>query len=418
MKTTVAPAPHLRRVGWIITIASLVAIAFATLAPEPPGPVVSHFCLACGSFGTVDAMLNIVLFVPLGIGLALSAVPGKRALLAVIPGRDSTLGDVLTNTVGGALGFAIAAHARLLLQPPPRIATNLVAGWAVVWLTIQAISSYGFAVTLPHTQYFGQIARTLGNFGVFPGHVLSAGVDGVHLPDTAIGDSRAVEQLLRDGATVTAQVISAEPPREIAPIVRLADSRKREIVLLAQERDGLVFGVRTGAAALRVRPPLFSLRGAFPSHESSGSLLMDTVTVSGQYAGNAVTLQADRRLQSREHRIQLSSSLGWTLWLPFRWFIEGTRTEQAVGWLWLGFLTIPLGYWSIRGRDWSAPQRVGWREATFLVSLITFMGGGLTLFPHLFGLPGGPSGDWAATFVGFFAGYALGAQNTQVSMSA
>src|ERR1700716_4152161 len=117
MKTTVAPTPHLRRVGWIITIASAVVIAFATLLPEPPGPVVSHFCLVCGSFGTVDAMLNIVLFVPLGIGLGLTGVPGKRALLAicalsalietaqffVMSGRDSTLGDVLTNTAGGAL---------------------------------------------------------------------------------------------------------------------------------------------------------------------------------------------------------------------------------------------------------------------------------------------------------------------------
>src|SRR6478672_4733448 len=116
---SVALAPHLRRAGVPITLASLLAICLATLWPQPPAPVDSHFCVICGSFGTVDALLNVLLFVPLGIGLSLLEWSERRAVLAmcalsiaieaaqffVIPGRDSTLGDVLTNTFGGAMGF-------------------------------------------------------------------------------------------------------------------------------------------------------------------------------------------------------------------------------------------------------------------------------------------------------------------------
>ena len=84
MKITVAPTPHVRRVGLVITIASLVAIAFATLLPEPATAAHgSHFCLVCGSLGGVNAILNVFLFVPLGIGLALFGIPGKRTLLAM-----------------------------------------------------------------------------------------------------------------------------------------------------------------------------------------------------------------------------------------------------------------------------------------------------------------------------------------------
>src|SRR3954469_19639810 len=163
MKMTVAPAPHLRTAGFVITMVSLAAIGLATLLPASGAASGSHFCLVCGSFGGVDAVLNVLLFVPLGIGLALSGLPAKRALLAmcalsalietaqllVIPGRDSTIGDLLTNALGGALGFAMARYPEDWLRPTPRIARNLLVAWAAIWLTIQIISNFGLAVSLP-----------------------------------------------------------------------------------------------------------------------------------------------------------------------------------------------------------------------------------------------------------------------------
>src|SRR6476469_6153260 len=102
MKESVALTPHLRGWGWAITVAGLLAIGTATLLPEPgqaPGP---HFCLFCGTYGGVDATLNLALFAPLGAGLALLGLRSRRGILGmlalsasielaqllIIPGRD------------------------------------------------------------------------------------------------------------------------------------------------------------------------------------------------------------------------------------------------------------------------------------------------------------------------------------------
>src|SRR5882672_10560265 len=156
MQGSVASTPHLRRFGNVVTIGGVAAILFATLFPEPSQALSSHLCVVCGTLGGVDAILNILLFIPLGLGLALSGIHWSQALLIVcalsltvettqfffVTGRDASLGDVLTNTIGGALGFAVAWNAKIWLRPAPRTAATLGFGWCAVWLTIQAIASF------------------------------------------------------------------------------------------------------------------------------------------------------------------------------------------------------------------------------------------------------------------------------------
>jgi VanZ family protein len=412
----------------LITIASLAAVGFATLLPEPAAASGSHFCLVCGSLGGVNAVLNVFLFVPLGIGLALSGLPAKRALLAMcalstlieatqflaIPGRYSTIGDVLTNTLGGALGFAIGRYAELWLQPPPPIARNLAVGWATIWLAIQVISNFGFALSLPDSQYYGQIARVLGNFAVFPGLVLTASIDDVQIPNTRVADSRKVQWLLLHGATVGTTVVPAEPTREIAPIIRVADAKKKEIVLLAQNGEHLIFGVHTGAAVLRLRPPLFALPEAFPTAVSSLALAADTLRLSGRYIARGVRMNAQNRSATHDRGIPLTASLGWTLWLPFQWFIEGTRSELVVSWIWFACLVIPLGYWSLRTIDSSRPQGILRHWVPVLLAGVAFLCAGLVLVPHAFGLSAAPLRDWLATLAGALVGCGLGALMTNI----
>jgi hypothetical protein len=429
MKRTVAPAPHLRRVGLIITIASLIATAFATLMPEHSAAAQSHFCLVCGSFGAVDVVLNIILFVPLGLGLALSGARGKRAVIAmcalsalietaqffVIPGRDSTVGDVVTNTLGGALGFAIVRYSGLWLVPPPRIARKLVSAWAIIWLAIQIVSNFAFAPSLPESQYYGQIARTFGEFTVFPGRVLSASINGMRIPNNALDDSRALERMLLDGATVSAAVVLTERTHKIAPIVRVADDRQREILLLAEDGDDFIFGVRTGAAVLRVRPPLFALAGVFPPSLSGDSPAGDTLTLSGRYAASGVRIHVRGRSRTSDRLIPLTASLAWTLWLPFQWLIEGTWRERVLSWIWMGCLVIPFGYWAIRVRDSSRSQQARWLWAIGLLPGVALGLVGLILVPHALGLSGASVGDWAAALGGFAVGCGLSSRIDSLS---
>lgn len=420
MQGSVASTPHLRRIGSVVTIGGVAAILFATLLPEPSQPLSSHLCLFCGTLGGVDAILNVLLFIPLGLGLALSGIRWSRALLIVcalsltvettqfffVAGRDASLGDVLTNTIGGALGFAVAWNAKIWLRPAPRIAATLGVGWCAVWLTIQAIASFALTPSFPDSRYYGQIARKLGNFAVFPGRVLRADIGGVTLTDTRLSDIDAVRRGLLSGATVAVTVIPAGLTTDIAPILRVADDEQREIVLLAQDEQQLLFGVRTGAAILRLRPLLFAMAGVFTDtsakNTSSGT---DNLSLTGRYDGRDAQMTARTGSAGRDRRVSVSSSLGWTLVLPFQWFIEDTRAELLISWIWMALLTVPIGYLSVDQVQIS--NRHGNPPLVPCVLGVAILIAGLVLIPHAFGLPAAHARDWLAVASGIVTGDAL-----------
>ena len=420
----------------MLTIGSVVAILFATLLPDSGQPVDSHLCLVCGTLGGVDSVLNVLLFFPFGIGLALSGIPWKRAVLTAcalsltvetaqffVPGRDATLGDVLTNTVGGALGFAVARNAGIWLRPTPRIATVLGLAWCTVWLTVQAISSFAFAPSIPDSRYYGEIAPKLGNFALFPGRVLSAKIDEVAITDTELNDIDGVRRRLLRGGTLAATVVSGGPTNDIAPIVRVADDEQREIVLLAQDEQSLLFGVRTRAAILRLRPPLFAMAGVFTdctSIKNSGvskrnDSATDPLKLSGSYDGREARLTVRTDSASSERRVSVSSSLGWTLALPFQWSIEDTRTELVVSWIWMACLMVPIGYWSARVAH-SGAQTSATRVVLCLLGVVAILIAGLVPVQHAFGMPAAPMGDWFAAMSGIVVGGTFAVRGTAIEI--
>jgi VanZ family protein len=416
MDISVAAAPHLRRVGLLLSIASLIVIAFATLLPQVPGAVEPHFCMICGSFGTVDAILNVVLFAPLGIGLALYGVRGRNVVLVVcvlsaaiettqfllIPGRDSTLGDVITNTLGGAIGFMIARYAAVWLNPLPRTASKLGAAFAALWLTVQGISSFGFVVSLPPSQYYGQIARTLGHFAVFSGVVLGAQIGDARLADTRLGNSAQVRDDLFHGAEVATTIVPAATPNGIAPILRVVDSHGREIVLIAEQGRDLLFGIRTGAAALHLRQPYFALDRVFRSADSSAIEMEDTLVLSAAYDSRDVALTAQREHARYGRRIPVTPSLGWVMLMPFQWAIEGTPTEAGISVLWIAFLLVPVAFWATTAVSSRPPASRRNLAVAAFSGLVLYIG--LVFLPHVFGIRAAPVRDWIAALTAIMIG--------------
>ena len=126
---------------------ALLVIAIATLWPMP-GP--SHqwaFCLACGAHGTSDLLLNIALFMPLGAALALrgrrsSSIAVLAGLLSAaielsqfyIPGRDPSLSDIVSNTLGAVFGALLVHSARFWLFRVGFVVTLALAGVLVIIL--------------------------------------------------------------------------------------------------------------------------------------------------------------------------------------------------------------------------------------------------------------------------------------------
>jgi len=426
VENSVASPPHLQKLGKALAIASVAVILLATLLPEPGQPASPPLCLVCGSDGGVDLVLNVALFFPLGIGLALSGVRWPRAVLFAcglsvsvetaqllfIAGRDASIGDVITNTSGGWLGFTLASVSERWLRPNYQGALRLSVAWGVVWLSIQAITTSAFALSIPEGQYYGQVARELGNFAVFRGAVLRTGIDGIPIHDAMLIQSDTVRQHLARGGTVDALAVPAERTAEVAPILRIVDEQEREIVLLAQDDQDLIFGVRTTASVLRLRPLFFDIPGAFAFPRlNKDAAAPDTIALTGRYDGREARLSARVGTTMRELRMSTSASLGWTLLMPFQWSLQNSPAEFFFSWLWMMGLTVPGGYWIAKTVRSANARAKAAHVATVVAGTIAVFAAGLVLAPLAFGTTPASARDWLAAASGMAIGAAFTIRN-------
>src|SRR5688572_27824066 len=159
-----------RQAGILIAVLAVGAIAVLTLRPGPAYvPSLPPGCIICGEYGAADAILNVLLFVPLGLGLGLMGMRSGRALLAgmvlsllietwqiILPGRDASLGDLITNSTGALLGAVLARRGPILVAPSQRQSRWLYAAWAVGVLIMLASVALLFSPSLPHSVWYSQ----------------------------------------------------------------------------------------------------------------------------------------------------------------------------------------------------------------------------------------------------------------------
>jgi VanZ like family len=407
------------RVGRSIVGVSAAAIALATLTPHAGSPLpFDPLCVVCGELGGVDVVLNVLLFLPLGVGLALAGARPLRAIggmfaasltiellqLFVIPGRDPTIRDVLMNSIGGALGFAIGAHLESLVRPRGRVGLMLLIAWSVLWLALQSVAAYSLVPILTRSRYYGQIARELGEMlSAFPGEVLKPTIDSVRIPDWELPDDRVRELLLRrQGSLIQATVIQRACPTTTAGIVRIADADMREIVLVAQDDADLLFGVRTGAEVLRLRPVRYRLHHVF-GPGSTCALDGDTILLQARYTRTAVLVRAASRGRIGEETIAPSVSQGWRLFLPVQTYIDTGVRGAALTAMWLFILMLPAGYWGLFAAR-SIPLGNARANATAVVFVLAVQTIAFVTVPGLFGLPPVRAWEWVAAIGGAAAG--------------
>lgn len=151
-------------------IISIIVILGATLLPSQPAGDVDWsavFCLVCGRASLADALANIALFVPLGAALRFGAFVPWRALLGVaalslsvelvqffVPGRDPSLGDVISNTIGAGLGGQLLNLLRVWTYPVSRVAGRLSLMVALIAGGAFVLTDIGLRTSLPQTAYF------------------------------------------------------------------------------------------------------------------------------------------------------------------------------------------------------------------------------------------------------------------------
>jgi hypothetical protein len=158
-------------VGGALTVVACLAIAYGTLSARPGMAGREGYaavCRICDGTPGVDVIANVVLFIPLAVGLILAGMRPVRALvvmagmttaielvqLRLVPGRDASVVDVVTNLSGALVGVLIGRHWHTLVRPTARTAASLAVAAAVTFLAVVGATSVALtpALTSPPWQ--------------------------------------------------------------------------------------------------------------------------------------------------------------------------------------------------------------------------------------------------------------------------
>jgi hypothetical protein len=424
--------PQQNRFGRLVALLGALLVAATTLIPHPAaesqqGP----WCLICGEFGGQDFVTNVLLFVPLGVGLRLAGVPWRRGLAAVIAttlgiellqigfvsGRDASAGDLVANALGGALGMGIAASWRAWLRPAPRTARRLSVAAGVGWLAAQALASAAVQPSLPGATYWGQWSHD-SRAPAGAARVLSVTLNARRLPIGSLPPDISPRELVRGpGIRLDAAVIpgaSSHPPSLIAALAAVHGDFTGKVLTLTQRGSDAVLRVRTRSADARLRSPALVLARAFPPRSGDGVARRGSVApvhVAGGIDRRTLRLRVADGPHRASRELRLRPALAWSLFAPSE--VALARRTGVLTSLWVAALLVPVGYWAAcgaGGADGSRGPSGGgrpWAGALPLVLTGALVAVGIGAVPALFGLAAAPASEWASAVAGVAVGWLL-----------
>jgi len=339
-------ASQARAVGAGITAASLLAIGLATLLPNR-NPTASQSCC-----GTPDFVLNLILFIPLGIGLSRLGFSGLGAALAgaalstgielsqlwLIPGRDSALHDVVSNCLGTAAGALVAQYWAVR-----RDWWRWVGGALVGLFLLFALG--GPWLVLPvypeRSGWYSQWQHDFRGMATFPGRILSFSIQNTELPDGDVANHRELRAALVESDSVEARLrfetgLPVEGKAQVAGLV--AGWPGPWILNFVQERTDLLVSTRFRMSDLGFSSPVFRLRRQLP--ETAG----DTIGVVASWSRKSLRI-AVMDSSISESRFSLSTDLAWVAFLPARELSQSTEPwiRGAASFLALSVLGVGAG---------------------------------------------------------------------------
>jgi len=407
--------------GSIIAAISIAFICLVTLAPGAPDAIAeARNCQPwCDDPLVADFIRNIVLFAPMGFGLRLAGVRPRWAILAgallsatvellqirVIVGRDASVLDWISNTLGTIAGVGIADQLRAILLPLPRNALRLTIGAFTAWVGILILGAWGSQPAPTEFPFWGQRTPRLRQYPPFRGELLTGRINGVELPSARLSNDEGIRAPLREGRLqVDAVVLPGQPspPTEIAPILRVADGTLREILLLGRSNKELVFRYRLRATRLRLENPAFALAGAFPpARDMDGQEPESPESLSVVLDRGRLTLTAHNQARTQQRLFALTAASAWSFFLPWDYWYGPNAALLSL--LWLGALLAPVGYWG--GRS-AGESRIRW---TALAIAIMMVPATLVVLPQAFPLAPAKASEFIAAIGGLALGWILAA---------
>lgn len=336
------PRPASR--SWTVLVALSLILAL-TLAPVSRSMPVSA-CFWCGEFATADFILNMLLFVPLGLALGISAglATGAAIVIAIlisggvelaqlaIPGRYPTLSDVLANTLGTLAALLTVRRNRARGRITGRRADHAAVLYMIVILAVVSGTHYLLGPSLPESEWDGAWTPLLPAMPRYPGRVLEADLGGVPIPDGPVSDSDSARRMLAAGIPVSVRYTTTGSVDGLAPVLRLEDIRDRGVLLVGIRSPDIVVRLRRRSNDLRMHAPDAYFRSAAPG-------VVDTAVIRSALKDNRLCLMT---LQGRTCTPISSPGGGWSLLVR----LPGSFPDEAVylmDGLWLVVLFFPLG---------------------------------------------------------------------------
>jgi hypothetical protein len=338
--TKTDPGPVLRALGWAIAGASTLLILVLTLtAVGDEHQIVTrlNLCVICGHYGTANLLRNVLLFVPLGVGLGLARPAFLRAWLPAvvlttfielaqifIPGRNPLPIDWAANSAGGALGILLVRTLSVRLRRGGPGGAGW--GWIALSFATLAATTTAFQLAPPAPPHHIQITPNLGHLESYGGQVDSANLGEEVLRVGRHGDPARLEALLlgtapggssgaepeAPGVALRIQARAGPPPPGVAPLVSVYTGAQEELFLLGADGTDLVLRLPYRAGRLALMRPDLRLRDALDGLDEGSPM-----TITSRLAGRAgACLSLEGPLGGREAcGLRPTVGEGWALLL-------------------------------------------------------------------------------------------------------
>lgn len=405
------PVPPRGAWAVLLLLAALAAIGWLTLKPMPASPALPLGCIICGSLGGVDFALNILLFVPLGVGAFFLLGRPRRAILLgalttivvealqwrTVPGRDASFGDLLANTIGAALGVWLVLRVPVWLHSTGARARSHARVSGISAAAGLLISSFAIRpAPTPNPQWILWTANR-PHLDSFPAVLAGVVVNGQAVRGGNVLRPHLLFAEPERTTDVTATVNDhGGPTRRLAHIVAAANPLQ-EGFFMGQRGDALVFRTYVDGSRLRLRPVMARLDGAF---EAAGS---SPIVLSAHSDRRTIVLSRTRDGEVRTATLRRTLGLAWTLFLP--WYIAIDASWWVANAAFLALLVVPAAFFASRGGTRSLPDErrdwTGWWPVALVIAT-------LALAPVVAGIALPGAGEWSGVLAGIAAGTVAG----------
>lgn len=337
----------LASVGW--TLLSAAVVLMATLSPVAGGDgrgSVSCF-LVCGDRMGADILANILLFLPLGIGLGLLRLQPHAVFLVglivsgsielaqidLVSGRDANPVDVIANCLGTVLGGMVGSRWRLWMRPPPLKAGRLLAVWGAGMVVIAAVVGPLFSAVPGDGRYEVRWTRGTQRYAAYPGAVLAASIGDHSIYADVVTPLSAATALAR-GVPLEVRVQVRRAPSDMAHLLSLSRG-EADLLFLGFYQEDLVLRYSAAAGYLSLEQPSIRLENVHTELMAGDTL---TVIIRRDRVGYCL------RARSSEVCSRPSAADAWLLLQNAAQFSNWVRTRVSIAWVML--MMVPIGLWS------------------------------------------------------------------------